>query len=159
MSIKDFVTALNDSIELNERVVNSLTDILLSNKSTTIIENTPPSQSEYFNQKGTSYLYNRELKASDMFNGYAGSVANEAPYPVIENFSLGKTPDILGDNLTKKITTLSSINDTTKLVLGTLSAVLNEYDDLIFRNELKVKAKTWKTFKIDRKSTRLNSSH
>lgn len=148
MFISDFVRALNDSLELNKNVVNALTDILLSSKKTTSIENTPPLESEYFHQKGTSYLYGREPVASDMFDGEAGSVANKAPYPVIENFDLGEAPDILNGRLADKIVTLSSINDTTKLVLGTLSGVLVEYDDAIRKNELATKSKVWKKFKI-----------
>lgn len=148
MFISDFVRALNDSLELNKKVVNALTDILLSSKKTTSIENTPPSASEYFHQKGTSYLYDREPIASDMFDGEAGSVANKVPYPVIENFDLGEAPDILNGRLADKIITLSSINDTTKLVLGTLSGVLVEYDDAIRKNELATKSKVWKKFKI-----------
>jgi hypothetical protein len=148
MFISDFVRALNDSLELNKNVVNALTDILLSSKKTTSIENTPPFESEYFHQKGTSYLYGREPVASDMFDGEAGSVANKAPYPIIEDFNLGETPDILNGRLADKIVTLSSINDTTKLVLGTLSGVLVEYDDAIRKNELATKSKTWKKFKV-----------
>lgn len=148
MSIKDFVLALNNSIELNENVVKALTDIVLSSKPSTTIENSPVEQTEYFNQKGTSYLYGREPVASDMFDGSAGSDANEFPYPVIESFGLGETPNILEDKLGEKITTLSSINDTTRLVLGTLAGVLSEYDSVVARNELSVKSKTWKTFSI-----------
>jgi len=148
MSIKDFVLALNDSIELNENVVKALTDIVLSSKSSTTIENSPVEQSEYFNQMGVSYLYGREPVASDMFDGAAGSDANQVPYPVIDDFNLGETPNILGDHLEQKIKTLSSINDTTRIVLGTLAGVVSEYDDIMIRNELSVKAKTWKTFSI-----------
>lgn len=148
MFISDFVRLLNDSLELNKNVVNALTDILLSSKKTTTIENTPPFESEYFHQAGTSYLYGREPVASDMFDGEAGSIANKAPYPVIENFDLGETPDIIHGRLADKIVTLSSINDTTKLVLGTLAGVLVEYDDAIKKNELATKSKIWKKFKV-----------
>jgi hypothetical protein len=148
MSIKDFVLALNESIELNERVVLSLKDILLSGSPLTTIENTPSESSEYYNQKGVSYLYGREPKASDMFDGEAGSEANDVPYPVISDFALGETPNILEDHLAEKISTLSSINTTTRLVLGTLSQVISEFDDVIERNKLKVKSRVWKTFKV-----------
>lgn len=148
MFISDFVRALNDSLELNENVVKALEDILLSRKNSTTLVNTPPTQTEYFNQKGTSYLYGREPVAADMFDGEAGSIAGKTPYPVIENFDLGETPDVLNGRLADKIVTLSSINDTTKLVLGTLTGVLGEYDSAIKRNELASKSKTWKKFKI-----------
>lgn len=148
MFISDFVRALNESLELNDKVVSALTDIILSSKSSTVIENTPPSQSEYFHQKGTSYLYNREPVSSDMFDGEAGSIANKVPYPVIDDFSLGEAPDLLNGRLADKIVTLSSINDTTRMVLGTLTGVLGEYDDVIRKNELSTKSKTWKKFKI-----------
>lgn len=148
MFISDFVNALNDSLELNEGIVNALKDILLSSKKNTTIENTPPEQSEYFHQHGTSYLYGREPLPSDMFDGKEGSKANKVPYPVIDDFALGETPDVINNKLAEKIVTLSSINDTTKMVLGTLSGVLVEYDDAIRKNELATKSKTWKKFKI-----------
>lgn len=147
-SIKDFVVALDNSIQLNEQVVNALKDIVLSTKVSTTIENDPVQTTEYFHQKGASYLYDREPLASDMFDGAAGSAANNVPSPVIGDFSLGSTPDVLNDHLEKIIQTSVSINDVTKITLGTLREILAKYANESDRNKLKELTKVWKTFKI-----------
>lgn len=134
---------------MNESVVAALSDILLSTEQSVTIENKPVHSTSYAHSTEKSYLYNgRVPKPSDMFNGRSAAFADPHAFPVISSFALGLTPDILGDNLSKKIKTLSSINDITKISLGTLASIVSEYSDLIERNTLKTKTKRWKTFKV-----------
>lgn len=148
MFISDSIKALEDSIRLNEATVKALSEVVLSKRVSTTIQNVPTPTNEFFHQKGTSYLYGDEPSASDMFNGEQASDANGTPYPVISTFEIGKIPNVLEDKLAEKITALSSINDTTNLVISTLIGTLSEYASEIARNSKKVESKSWKTFKV-----------
>lgn len=140
MYVREFVQYLNNSIRLNENVVSTLKSILLSKHSSVYLENTPTESDEYFNQKGTQSLYNRELKPSDVFQG------SNIKSPVMDDFSLGYTPDVINDKLFNKVKTLTSINSSVKIKFNTLSNLLLHYDQFKSKNDNSIKA--WKKFKI-----------
>lgn len=142
MSIKEFVNSLSDTIVLNNKVVDALSDIVLSSNGTTSIEYTPIQRDSYYHSTGKESLYSGNIpSARRMFNGKN----------YISNFNLGLANQILpigNYNISSRISTLSSINDSTNLKLRTVSSIVSQYSSLYSRAILAKKSNVWRKFKL-----------
>jgi len=143
-----FLKYIQNRITVNEKVLNSLTEILVSSELSTTIVNSPIIKSDYMHIDDTSYLYGRAAEPADMFGGLD---ANSSDYPVIDSFELGEFPDILNDDLSKTIKSLISINEVNELSFGTIYSTINRIKLQENRRILRNSIRQWGMFSIGSK--------